>query len=534
MGLMMVIEVTGCLLIGAEEGWGAGAGFRAVDPACDQEIEPEFRCADDRQIDLACDRAAGAFDAYRSLPVERRADFLECIALELERLGESIVARAMLETGLPRPRLAGELIRTTRQLRLFAQEVLRGCWQDATIDAVEPGAAHAPGVDLRRRNIPVGPVAVFGASNFPLAFSVAGGDTASAFAAGCPVVVKAHPAHPGTSELAGKAIRNAVKACQVPAGVFSLVQGNDHVQGERLVKHPAIRAVGFTGSRSGGMALMRHAAARPVPIPVFAEMSSLNPLFLLPQALRTRAVRIAEDFADSLTLGCGQFCTNPGVVIGIAGDDLEAFLGHASAAIGRKSPATMLTGGIHRLYQEGLAHLNEQEGVDAIAVGRTGDGPNLGVAHLYRTTGAHFMRAPDLRAELFGPSSLVVVCASADEMLSIAAMLEGQLTATLQADPADHALVMRLLPGLERLAGRVVLNGFPTGVEVSHAMVHGGPFPATSDGRSTSVGMAAMMRFLRPVCYQNFPDAWMPEPVRDGNPERIWQTRNGQLMAPMS
>lgn len=526
------MQITGHLLIGNEDLRGTAASFKACDPARAIGLEPAFGVADAQAIDRACTLAAAAFDAYRETAPEARARFLETIAAEIEALGDALIERAMAETALPRARLEGERGRTTGQLRLFAAVVRAGHWQGAALDRALPERAPLARPDLRRRNLPLGPVAVFGASNFPLAFSVAGGDTASALAAGCPVVVKAHPAHPGTSELAGRAIRNAVRACGLPEGVFSLIQGNDHASGTALVTHPAIRAVGFTGSRAGGLALMRHAAARAVPIPVYAEMSSVNPMYLLPAALGSRAEALAQGFADSLTLGCGQFCTNPGLLLAIDGPGLERFVAAAREALAAKPQGTLLTAGIHAAFAAATGALREHPGVTRIAAGCDGDAPCGAQAQVFATDADTFLSHAELQHEIFGPASMLVRCRDAAELLRVTERLEGQLTATLQMDAADVPLARTLLPALERLAGRILANGFPTGVEVSHAMVHGGPFPATSDGRTTSVGTAAIERFLRPVCYQNLPAELLPAALADGNPLALWRTEDGALVAP--
>lgn len=526
------MHINGNILIGAEEVRGAAAGFRAFDPERALEIDPPFGGADAQQIAQACELADAAFDIYRETSPERRAAFLEAIASEIEALGDALIERAMVETALPRARLEGERGRTTAQLRLFAAVVRAGHWHGATLDRALPERAPLPRPDLRRRNVPLGPVAVFGASNFPLAFSVAGGDTASALAAGCPVVVKAHPAHPGTSELAGRAILRAARACGMPTGVFALVHGKDNASGAALVRHPAIRAVGFTGSRAGGVALMGHAAARSVPIPVFAEMSSVNPMYLLPAALSARAATLAQGFADSLTLGCGQFCTNPGLLLAIDGPHLQRFVEAATEAIAAKPAGTMLTPGIHAAFVTGAAVLREHPRVERLAAGQSGHAAFGAQAQLFATDAATFLAHPVLQHEIFGPVSMLVRCRDAVELLSVTRKLEGQLTATLQMDEGDLPMARELLPALERLAGRILANGFPTGVEVGAAMVHGGPFPATSDGRSTSVGTAAIDRFLRPVCYQNFPVELLPVALADANPLGIWRMYDGSLASP--
>ena len=455
---------------------------------------------------------------------------MEAIADNIVAIGDELLARAHAETGLPMARLTGERARTVGQLRLFAKVVRDGHFLNATIDPAQPERKPLPRVDLRLAKVPLGPVAVFGASNFPLAFSVAGGDTASALAAGAPVIVKAHSAHLGTSELVGRAIQKAVKDQGLPEGVFSLLIGAGRKLGEALVAHPAIKAVGFTGSRQGGLALVKIANARPEPIPVYAEMSSVNPMFLLPGALAARAEAIGKAFADSLTMGAGQFCTNPGLVLAVDGPDLQRFLAAAAEALAGKAAQTMLTPGIHDAYCSGVEKIGAAAGVERVAQGAAGgDQPNAAQAALYVTDAGRLLENPELENEMFGPASVVVRAANVDELLRIAEHVEGQLTVTLQIEAADHADAKRLLPVLERKAGRILVNGFPTGVEVSHAMVHGGPFPSTSNAMFTSVGASAIDRFLRPVSYQDFPDALLPEALRQGNPLGLWRLVDGDI-----
>jgi NADP-dependent aldehyde dehydrogenase len=389
-----------------------------------------------------------------------------------------------------------------------------------------------PRSDLRQRKIPIGPVAVFGASNFPLAFSVAGGDTAAALAAGCPVVVKGHSAHPGTSELVASAIIAATKSQGLPEGVFSLLNSTSHAVGERLVAHPAIKAVGFTGSRKGGTTLMKIASVRTEPIPVYAEMSSINPVVLLPTALEHRAEVLGRDFVTSLTLGAGQFCTNPGLLLGIDGPALRRFIVAAGHAVEAVTSATMLTAGIHAAYERGVQRLLAQDKIEAVARGLQSQEANCCRAALFSIAGSEALSNTAILEEVFGASSIVVRCADEAELVAVLTRLEGQLTATLHLDPEDHALATRLLPLLERKAGRLLVNGWPTGVEVSHAMVHGGPFPATSDGRSTSVGTLAIERFLRPVCYQDVPDALLPAVLRRDAIANIAHRLDGEYRAP--
>ena len=520
------MQLTGTQLIGSQDIPGTGAEFHACDPATGATLEPAWRSADAQQVDQAARLADAAFASYREITPEARAAFLEAVAQSILDLGDALIERAMQETGLPRPRLEGERGRTVNQLRLFARVVRDGDWAGVRIDHALPDRTPMPRSDLRLRQIPVGPVAVFGASNFPLAFSVAGGDTASALAAGAPVIVKAHPAHPGTSELVGRAIRRAVQQCGLHEGVFSLVAGAGHELSLALVSHPVIQAVGFTGSRQGGLALMRAAAARPVPIPVYAEMSSTNPVFLLPGALAARAEDIAKGFVASLTGSAGQLCTNPGLIIGLDGPDLDRFVQQAAAGVQAAPAATMLTTGIAHAYAAGVERLHGHAAVESLARGTAGDGPAPCQAGLASTTAQAFLADPvELGAEVFGASALVVRCTSTDEFTAVARALEGQLTATLQLQPgADDALAAALLPVLELKAGRILANGFPTGVEVCDAMVHGGPFPATSDPRTTSVGTLAITRFLRPVCYQDIADPLLPAALQAANPWNLPRT----------
>ena len=520
------MSVSGDILIGSQRVRGGERSFRALDPATNEPLEPSFAFATSADVDRACGLAWAAFDGYRETPLESRACFLECIATNVVALGEVLIERAMAETGLPRARLEGERARTAGQLKLFAAVVRSGEWLELRIDPALPARKPVPRPDLRERHIALGPVAVFGASNFPLAFSVAGGDTASALAAGCPVIVKGHPAHPGTGELVGRAVQAAVSECGMPEGVFSLLLGAVET-GAALVADPRVKAVGFTGSRAGGMALVRIANARPEPIPVYAEMSSINPVYLLPGALAARAEAIGRDFVASLTLGAGQFCTNPGLVFGLAGPDLDRFLGASADALASYAPPPMLTPAIHQAYEAGARALAEHNRVQTIARGRVGEGLNQGQGALFATDASNFMSDPRLGHEVFGSSSLVVRCPDVETLVSVSETLDGQLTATLHMEPSDGGIARRLLPILERKAGRILANGWPTGVEVGHAMVHGGPFPATSDSRTTSVGSLAIRRFLRPVCYQDLPTDLLPEELRDGNESRLPRLLDG-------
>jgi alpha-ketoglutaric semialdehyde dehydrogenase len=508
------MTISGRLFIGDTRIGGAKT-FHAVSPVTGEPLEPAFVAADRTAVDQACALAWGAFDQFRETSVEARAVFLEAIAEQILALGDELLERAMAESGLPLARLTGERVRTVGQLRLFADELRSGGWMGIRVDPPLPERKPLPRSDLRQRKVPLGPVAVFGASNFPLAFSVAGGDTASALAAGCPVVVKGHPAHPGTSDLVAQAIVKAVEACGLPPGVFSLLNGISSELGGALVAHPLIKAVGFTGSRGGGLALMKIASERAEPIPVYAEMSSINPVVLLPGALAERADKLAKEFVGSLSLGVGQFCTNPGLVVALDSPDLERFIASAAMALEGIAPAVMLTPGIHGAYEKGVQRLLDHPAVQTTARGAEPTGKHCGRGALFSVSALEVFKNPDVTHEVFGPSSVVVRCGDETQLLEVLEHLEGQLTATLHLTMRDEALAARLVPVLERKAGRLLANGWPTGVEVSHAMVHGGPFPATSDGRSTSVGTLAIDRFLRPVCYQDFPDALLPASLRN-------------------
>lgn len=495
--------------------WRAGAEtFTAREAASGAALEPAFAEGTAADVADACAAAAEAQPVYAALPLAQRAAFLRLMAAKIDALGDALTSRAMQESGLPQARLNGERGRTVGQLRLFAEEVENGGWQGLRIDHAIPDRAPLPKPDLRMRKIPLGPVAVFGASNFPLAFSVAGGDTASALAAGCCVVVKGHPAHPGTSELVAGAILEAIREAELPEGVFSLVNGTTNALGEALVKDPRIAAVGFTGSRAGGLALMGHAASRPVPVPVYAEMSSVNPVVLMPHRLAEAAEALASAYVGSLSLGAGQFCTNPGILLAVEGEATQRFIATVAAALEGIPAQTMLTAGIQSAYAKGIEAIAEH-GATLVGAGAEGSAA-CGRAHVFTVSGADFLANPALGHEVFGPSSIIVTCANLAEVAAILAGMEGQLTATLHMAPGDYEAARDLIPILENRAGRIIANAWPTGVEVTHAMVHGGPFPATSDGRSTSVGTLAIDRFLRPVSYQDMPAALLPKALLDG------------------
>lgn len=524
-------ELTGVNLIGDADVAGTGAEFQAVDPATGQKLQPVYREADEAVIDRAAELAWDAFHTYRHTNFEDRAAFLETIATEIEGIAAPLAERVTAETGIPPARVKGELARTTGQLRLFANVIREGSWTGARLDTPDPERTPLPKPDLRQRRVPLGPVAVFSASNFPLAFSVAGGDTASALAAGCPVIVKAHPAHPGTSELVGRAIRAAVHAHNLPEGTFSLVFGSV-ATGIALVNDPRVRAVGFTGSRKAGIALTEVAAARPVPIPVYAEMSSVNPVFMLPGVLAERAEALGADYIASVTTGNGQLCTSPGLVFVVDSPDADKFIAASTEAVENASTAPMLNSGIAASFEQGVQRLATTDNVVKAAAAA----PDAAIAcsgqpQLFVTTIDAFLSSPALQDEVFGPASLIVRARDIAQLEAVIDQLEGQLTATIHAAPADYNDARALLDKLELIAGRVLFNGWPTGVEVGHAIVHGGPFPATSAPATTSVGSRAIERFLRPVAYQNIPEDLLAEELRSGDPLRVSPLVDGTLTA---
>lgn len=486
--------------------WEAGTQTFTSSPA--HGPAREFAAGTPDHVARACQSAEDAFLDYSGRSAAERADFLNRIADEIEARGTAITEIGTQETGLPEARLQGERGRTTGQLRLFAQHILKEDWLDKRHDSALPDRAPLPRPDIKLIQRPIGPVAVFGASNFPLAFSVAGGDTASALAAGCPVVVKGHSAHPGTGEIVAQAIDAAIKACGMPAGVFSLIQGGNRAVGEALVTHPLISAVGFTGSLAGGRALFDRCAARTNPIPFFGELGSVNPMFLLPSALSARGEAIAKGWAASLTQGAGQFCTNPGIAVVIDGPDADQFAEAAKAAIGAVGSQTMLTDGIAQAYRSGRDRVAAGKGVRAILT--TMCDQRNATPYLFEVSGADWLADQMLAEEVFGPLGLIVRVRHAAEMRELAESLQGQLTCTLHLDDADTDMARGLLRVLERKAGRVLANGFPTGVEVCDAMVHGGPYPASTNFGATSVGTLSIRRWLRPVCYQNMPESLSP------------------------
>lgn len=519
--------LSGNSIIEGEIRKGTGSEFAGLNPVTGARLDPVYHSATAEDVALAATLAGEAFEVYSKLSGAEKGRFLRHIADGLEAITAEVVARAQQETALPEARLKGEVARTVNQLRMFAGMIEEGSWSMARIDPAQPERKPLPRADIRSVLRPLGPVAVFGASNFPLAFSVAGGDTASALAGGNPVIVKAHSAHPGTSELVGQVICRSVKECGLPAGVFALLFGSGSQIGSALVKHPKVKAVGFTGSLSAGKALMQMAASRPEPIPCFTEMSATNPLFVLPEALHTRAAQIAEGLFGSFTLGVGQFCTKPGLVYLPRNDDANALVAGLVSRANQASASPMLTEVICRSYKTGVTQRQGHNSVELLAQPNSTDSAGHVLPAVFQVSGSDLLRDGELAKEIFGPSTLIVRYANRAELIALAHALEGQLTATLHGTDADIAAFSDLIDVLEHKAGRLVVNGYPTGVEVCHAMVHGGPYPATSDSRFTSVGTQAILRFVRPVCYQDFPQAALPVELKDENPRGILRLVDG-------
>lgn len=519
------MKLTGKSIIGFSRGGETQKTFNAYNPATGEAVEPKFYSATNDELNKAVELADKARIAYGRVSGKEKAKFLRQIAGNIESLGDDLIERASLETGLPNGRFEGERGRTCSQLRLFADYVEEGSWVDARIDMANPTREPLPKPDIRSMLRPVGTVAIFCASNFPLAFSVAGGDTASALAAGCPVIVNAHIAHPGTAELISSVISEAVKSCGLPEGVFSLLFSGDYEIGQNLVKHPKIKAVGFTGSDRGGRALMDIASVRPEPIPVYAEMSSVNPTFILPSALEKDYVAIAKGLYNSFTLGVGQFCTKPGIVFLPESQQLQNFADLLKELTQESAPMPLLTAGIRESYEKGIEIRNEN------TASASGDNETNGFEvnqAVFQTNAGHFLEDKELSEEIFGPTTLLVKSDSPIELLEIAKKMEGQLTATIFGTEEDLHEYAHLIEVLETKVGRLIFNGFPTGVEVCHSMVHGGVYPATSDSRSTSVGTRAIERFARLVCYQDFPQSSLPDELKNENPLGIWRMVDGE------
>jgi NADP-dependent aldehyde dehydrogenase len=525
-----MVKLAGRSLIGFRQGNGSGEPLCATDPATGHSLQPGFIAATKEEVDLAARLSAEAFVVYSRTPGRVRGAFLRTIAIKIESIAGEIVERAERETALPPARLQGETVRTCAQLRLFADVAEEGSWVSARIDHADPDRKPLPRPDIRSMLRPLGPIVVFGASNFPLAFSVAGGDTASALAGGNPVIVKAHAAHPGTSELVGQMVRDSVRECGLPEGAFSLLFGTGAEIGVALMKHPLVKGGGFTGSRTAGRILMDIASSRPEPIPFYAEMSSTNPVFILPGAMRERSESIAVGLHTSFTLGAGQFCTKPGMVFFPQSSEAATFTDKLRQLVVGSAPFHLLTKSIYSSYDSALAGRKNNTAVRLVAEAQKG-APACGFAvgaALFETDADTFLSS-DLDAEIFGPTTLLVRHSKRDQILEIARSLEGQLTATIHGTAQDLHDFADLISILEGRVGRLVFNGFPTGVEVCPAMVHGGPYPSTSDGRSTSVGTRAIFRFTRPVCYQGFPDDALPEELKDSNRSGIWRMVDGQM-----
>ncbi|MEN9022791.1 MAG: aldehyde dehydrogenase family protein [Verrucomicrobiaceae bacterium] len=520
------MTLQGHSIIGNSAVVGTGKAGRAMNPATGETLSPDYHEVSEAQANEAVAMAAAAFPIYRKCSIAKRAAFLRSIADQIEARGDDLAARGPLETGLPEGRIRMETGRTYGQLRLFASVVEDGSWVDARIDHADPDRQPIPKPDVRSMLQGLGPVAVFCASNFPLAFSVAGGDTASALAAGCPVVVKAHHSHPGVAEIVGQAVQAAGQLCGLPDGIFSLLYGGGRTTGAALVQHPSIKAVGFTGSLAGGRALMDLAAARPEPIPVYAEMGSLNPVFILPEAMAERGQAIAESLSGSVTLGVGQFCTSPGLVVAADDDQTAQFTTALAGKQQEAAPGVMLNSGIHDAYESSVTQLQEHQAVTALAAPVQQEGC-LADPALFEVAATDFIGDSALSSEVFGPSTTIVKHGSKAELLELAKNLEGHLTATIHGTEADLEANRNLIDVLETKVGRLIVNGYPTGVEVCQAMVHGGPYPATADGRSTSVGTQAIYRFARPLAYQGFPQSQLPPELQDANPLGVAQMIDG-------
>ncbi len=523
------MNLHGCQIIAGRAVAAGPETFQGRNPVTGEATTPPVHEATTAEVDAALVAADAAFDEYRRMGGEGIASFLEAIADEWMALGDALLEQARAETALPAARLAGERARMVTQARMFAALAREGSWVDARIDHADPRRQPAPKPDVRRMLQPVGPVAVFGASNFPLAISVGGGDTVSALAVGCPVVAKGHPGHPGTSEMLGRAIVSAAARSGVPAGVFGLVHGRRHEVGLALVRHPLTRVVAFTGSRAGGRALFDAAASRPDPIPVCAEMGSTNPVFVLPGAMTERGAAIAEGYVQSVTLGTGQFCTNPGVLLAVEGPSLADFLDRVASAASAVAPSAMLNEATCRAFHGGLDRVRRTAGVRVLGESRAAADPGRSQAGcaIFTAALATIEARPELWDEVFGPLSIVITCPETADLARVAARLEGHLTASVHATEPELESHRGLVAALERRVGRIVFNGYPTGIEVCAAMHHGGPWPATTDSRYTSIGTAAIERFVRPVCYQDFPPSALPAELQDGNPLGTWRLVDG-------
>ncbi len=521
--------ITGKNLIGNQHSARGNTVFTTFDPQLNEENEWKFVEASEEEIDAAVELAMEAFSEFSTASGSVKAAFLREIALQIEGLGDELIAVYCKESGLTEGRAKGERGRTCFQLRSFADLVEEGSWVNATIDTALPDRDPIPKPDIRKMAIPIGPIVVFGASNFPLAYSTAGGDTASALAAGCPVIVKSHPMHAATSELVAFAVRKAAKQTGMPEGVFSHLNSSGIEVGQALVKHPGIKGVGFTGSRIGGRALFDIAAQRREPIPVFAEMGSINPVVLLPEALEKNATTWARKYAASITLGTGQFCTNPGLLLAIKSEELKEFMNVLSEVLEATSPGCMLHPRIHEKYTSLKSEMIAGKEVETIADLRDRVAPNYAQQSAVTVSGNVFLSHPKLHQEVFGPFSMVVVCDNAAELERVISSLEGQLTGTLIAEKDEIKRYPNILQNLKNKVGRLIFNGVPTGVEVCPSMQHGGPYPASTDSRFGAVGIHAIQRWVRPMSYQNWPDAMLPEALKNANPLGISRLVNGKL-----
>jgi alpha-ketoglutaric semialdehyde dehydrogenase len=522
------MNLTGSLLIGAHERRATAGTMRALNPATQLHIAPDFAFGDTDEVDRAAQLADEAFDSYNNTSLAVRAAFLERIADGLDANATALAQRAALETGLPAAQLEAEAAKAATQFRQFAAVVRQGRFRQATIDSAQPERQPRPRMDHRMQKIGLGPIAIFGASNFPISYSVAGGDTASALAAGCPVVLKAHNAHPGASEIMGRIIQHAVKEAGLHEGVFSLLRGDGNAIGEALVDHPLIKGVTFTGSEAGGMALYRRAQRRNDPIPVFTEMTSVNPTFVLPVALSSRGAAIGDGFAERMLVNVGQACLKPAILLAVDGIGYGELRRAMIARVNAMHARTMLTPSIHLAYRKNVDRQLEA-GATQIGAGANPERDWDGQSLLLEVDGARLLERPALLEEVFGPAALLVRVKDVHQLIAIARRFRGQLSASMHLEPADHALAAQLLPVLERRTGRIVVNAFAHPQEVSYASIHGGPFPATSDSRFTSVGMSAIERFLRPVCYQGFPDELLPQALQHENPLGLWRLTDGEL-----
>jgi len=505
------------------EGTSYTQGFN---PSTGEALDGNFHRATPNEVNRAVDQAGIAYNIYGKVSGKEKAIFLNAIADEIENLGDELIERCCTESGLPKVRIQGERARTTGQLRMFATLVSEGSWLEAVIDTSQPDRAPVPKPDIRRMLVPIGPVVVFAASNFPLAFSTAGGDTASALAGGNPVIIKAHGAHPGTSALVGSAIVKAAQNTGMPDGVFSLLHGSGKVVGQGLINHPGVKAAGFTGSQTAGRILYDIAKQRPEPIPFFAEMGSVNPVILFPSALNSNTVQM---LTDSITMGAGQFCTNPGLLLSIKGVNLDQFIIELGESLSQVSPGVMLTEKILKTYNSDAATATSNKEVTVETIVQSENKSNRGAAILVSVSGETFINNPDLAIEIFGPYSMVVKCEDKNQLIEVISNLDGQLTGSVLGTPDESINFSKVIDRLEKKVGRLIFNGVPTGVEVCPSMQHGGPYPAATDVRFSSVGTMSIKRFVRPVAYQSWPDNQLPDELKDDNPLKIWRLVNSEL-----